>query len=249
MTPSVLVIRSGGIPFPRPEAGAGFEVVEKVSHDIVPLPPEPGEFAEPAALAVFTSQIAVRILLDEPARASRFRDCLAGGRVAAVGDVTAEALRRRGVEPAVVAAGYGTSVLDLLPADLQGWEVVLPRGADATEELAEGLRRRRARVAPVVLYRKDPVPADPALDAEVAAGRFSAFCTTSPAAARWLFETSGEEALRRLRATPAVVLGRFTGRYLGSHGIARVEAAPEPSFASALDALRGLALAAAAPPA
>ncbi len=249
MTSRVLVVRSGGTPFPRPGPDAGFDVVEKVSHSIFPLHAAPADFKQPAELAVFTSQIAVRILLDDPARALRFRGCLAEGRVAAVGDATAEALRRRGVEPAIVAAGYGASVLDMLPAELDGWRVILPRGADATEELAEGLRRRGARVAPVVLYRKDPVAQDVDLDADIAAGGFSAFCTTSPAAARWLFETSSEAATRRLRATPAVVLGRSTRRYLDSHGIARVAAAREPNFASALGELGGLALAAAPPPA
>ncbi|MEO8431621.1 MAG: uroporphyrinogen-III synthase [Acidobacteriota bacterium] len=249
MSTRVLVLRSGGIPFPRPEANAGFDLVEKATHEIRPRPTDFAALAEPASLAVFTSQIAVRILLGDPEGSVRFRDCLTGGRVGAVGDATAEALRRLGVEPAFVAAGYGSSVLDMLPADLDGRRVILPRGADATDELADGLRRRRARVVLLVLYDKEPVPRDPGLDAEIAGGSFSGFCATSPAAARWLFETSTEKALGRLRETPAVVLGRFTGRYLESHGIARVSESAEPSFSSAFDALRGLALAATAPPA
>jgi uroporphyrinogen III methyltransferase / synthase len=236
-----LVIRSGAIAFPRPPASAGVEIVETVSHTVDPLPSSLDALSEPAALAVFTSQIAVRLLLENPETAVRFRKCLAGGKVAAVGDATAESLARYGVAVSIVAAGSGSSVIDRLPRRLDGWRVLLPRGEDATHDLPEALAGRGARLAPMVLYRKAPVAFDAALEEAIAGGRFAAFCPTSPAAARWLFAGASDAAMSRLRELPAVVLGRFTGRYLGSHGIARVEVAPEANFASVLGLLVSLA--------
>jgi uroporphyrinogen-III synthase len=93
----------------------------------------------------------------------------------------------------------------------------------------------------VVLYRKVPNPRDPGLEKEIVARPFAAFCTTSPSAATWLFEGLGEEAIRRLRGTPAVVLGRFTRRFLESHGVSRIEVTEEARFAEAVRLLETLA--------
>ncbi|MEO8189113.1 MAG: uroporphyrinogen-III synthase [Acidobacteriota bacterium] len=240
MIPRALVVRSGAADFPRPR-DSGFEVFEKISHRIEPLAAATDVLEEPAALAVFTSQVAVRIFFEDANRARLFSASLANGKVAAVGEATASALRDFGVEPAIVAAGSGSSVLDRLPKRLEGWRVILPRGEDATVELPEALAARGARLRPIVLYRKLPVPADPDLDGQVAGGAFFALATTSPAAARWLFSKASPAAMARLRAMPAVVLGRFTGRYLGSHGIDRVETSREPTFDSMLDRLGELA--------
>jgi len=243
-TARVLVVRSGAIPsvhFPRPAEPSRLELVEKISHTIVPLEADLTALDEPAAFAVFTSQIAVRSLLEDPGRARRFRSAIANGRVAAVGETTAECLRTFGVEPDIVAAGSGESMLDRLPARLDRLRVLLPRGDDATHELPEGLEARGASIVPLVLYAKRERPPDPDLDREIIERPFAAFCTTSPSAARWLFRTVSDEGLAVLRGTPAVVLGRFTFRYLESHGIARIETVPEASFVSALQMLETLA--------
>jgi len=250
VTPRVLVVRSGSAgAFPAPASDAGFMLTDKVTHEIVPVRADPSALPERGDLAVFTSQVAVRRLFDDPSLATPFRRAMQGGRIAAVGEATGDALRERGVEPDLVAGGSGRSVLDRLPARLDGWHVILPRGADATEELPEGLEHRGAVLCPLVLYRKLPLPPDPDLDARIAAGEFSAFCATSPASAQWLFGTASGAAKARLAGTPAVVLGRFTGRYLGSHGIAQVEVARQPNFGSLLERLGELALAGAPPPA
>jgi uroporphyrinogen-III synthase len=241
--PRALVVRSGTLDFPRPADAAVLEVFEKITHAIEPVAADPAVLTEPAALAVFTSQVAVRLFFEDAERSRLFAQSLSAGRVAAVGEATAAALRDCGVEPAIVAAGSGASVLDRLPRRLEGWRVLLPRGEDATLELPEGLASRGARLRPMVLYRKVPVPADPALDAEIAGGAFFAMATTSPAAAGWLFTNSSAAAMDRLREIPAVVLGRYTGRYLNSHGIERVETAAEPTFHAILACLTALAAA------
>lgn len=246
MKPRVLVVRSGAIPavrFPRPDDPSRLEIVEKFSHTVTPLAADLSALTSdaPPGWAVFTSQIAVRLLLGEPEHARLFRSAMAGGRVAAVGESTAESLRSFGVEPDVVAAGSGASVLDRLPARLDRIRVLLPRGDDATRDLPEGLVARGAHLEPIVLYSKTPRPRDPELDRDLVERPFAAFFASSPSAAQWLFHGAAEEALALLRDTPAVVLGRFTERYLESHGIVRIETAREATFASALAALEDLA--------
>jgi uroporphyrinogen-III synthase len=141
----------------------------------------------------------------------------------------------------IVAEGSGASLLERLPGDLSGQRVLLPCGEDATPELREQLNSRSARVARLVLYRKVPRPPDPGLEREILEKPFAAFCTTSPSAARWLFESLGEAATRRLQATPAVVLGRYTRRFLESHGVSRIEVTEEARFSEAVSLLEALA--------
>ena len=247
MNPRALVVRSGENAFPFAPKPLAIEIVEKVSHTIVPLLAGEEGLDQSADLAIFTSQIAVRRLFEEPRLLSSFRRALEGGRVAAVGRATANALTERGLAVTVIAAGSSEAVLEKLPTRLEGWRVLLPRGEDAGEDLPEGLIRRGAHVVPLVLYRKVPRPRDQNFDREIVERPFMAFCVTSPGAARWLFTGIGEPALEGLRRTPAVVLGRFTGRFLASHGVARVEIAPEATFSAAARVLVALALEAPGP--
>lgn len=240
MTPRVLVVRSGENALPFSPEIADLEVVEKISHLIVPLAPPVDLLDEPADLAVFTSQIAVRRLTEEPTLRARFAESIRKGQIAAVGPATAEALARNGFPPAIVARGSAENVLEKLPARLDGLRVLLPRGEDASEELPEGLIHRGARVAPMVLYRKVPRPGDPVISREILEAPFAAFCATSPAAARWLLEGLSAAALGKLRKTPAVVLGRFTARFLDSHGVEHIEISPEATFSAAAEVLAAL---------
>lgn len=240
MSRSVLVVRSGVIPFSEGRQ-LPVEVVEKSSHRVEPVVQGEAALDEPADLAIFTSQIAVRRLFEEEALAAKFRAALAGGRVAAVGRATADALRINGVSPDLIAGGAAETILDRLPLHLSGTRVVLPRGSDASEELADELARRGAHVAPLVLYRKVPRAADPEIERGVEAGAFAAFFPSSPSAALWLFSGLSPRAMDRLRRIPAAVLGRFTQRYLEAHGIQRVEVAREASFAAAAELLVRLA--------
>jgi uroporphyrinogen-III synthase len=105
----------------------------------------------------------------------------------------------------------------------------------------EALRSRGAHVERVVVYRKVPVPADAGLSDQIEREPFAAFCTTSPSAARWLFGSVSDAALGRLRSTPAVVLGRFTRRYLESHGVETIHVSDSPRFDAAARLLERLA--------
>ena len=243
---SVLVVRSGAAGgFPRPGPGSGFELTDKVTHEIVAVSPDLSEIRGSADLAVFTSRVGVRRFFEERTLEEAVLAALASkkGRIAAVGEGTADALRDRGIVPDLVGGGSGETLLRSLPESLAGWRILLPRGEDGTAEVPEELHRRGAAVVPLLLYRKVPLPPDGALDIRVARGEFAAFGATSPSAAAWLFGASSAVSRTRLRETPAVVLGRFTRRYLESHDVARIHVAREASFGALLERLGELALA------
>lgn len=239
-----LVVRSGANPFVSFGTGEEVEIVERVSHTIEPVEPPASAFSAPADLTILTSQVTVERVLGD-ALGPAFRRAAAGGRTVAVGTATESALRARGLPPQIVAKGFGESILEALPRDLEGRHVLFPCAEDASLEVPEGLRARGATVSRIVVYRKVANPADPALEREILEQPFAAFCTTSPSAARWLFAGLGSGAAERLRRTPAVALGPFTRRYLESRGVEHIEVAGEARFAAAARLLETLATAAA----
>jgi uroporphyrinogen-III synthase len=239
--PRVLVARSGANPFVRFAPSSRVEIVEKVSHTIEPVEPDPGVLGQPADLVIFTSQVAVERAFADPPMSGLFRKALAGARLVAVGAVTAEALAAKELHVDLVAAGSAESALDKLPANLEGQGALLPCGEDAAVELPEKLRSRGASVRRVVLYRKLANPPDPTLERDILERPFAAFCATSPSAGSWIFAGLGQAAAERLRGTPAVVLGRFTRRLLEAHGVQRIEMTGEARFAEALALLEHLA--------
>lgn len=242
--PRVLVVRSGANPFVPLAPSSRIEIVEKSSHSIEPVEPDDSLLEPRADFTIFTSQVAVERFFADQRRTFLFRAATAGGRVAAVGPVTAEALAARGIDSDLVAGGSAENILERLPGDLSGRRFLLPCGEDANPELAERLGSRGAHLARLVLYRKVPRPRDIGLEREILESPFAAFCTTSPSAARWLFEGLGEAPTRRLQETPAVVLGRFTRRFLESHGVSRIAVTAEARFAEAVALLETLATAA-----
>ena len=239
--PRVLVVRSGANPFAKMSVGSGVELVERSSHTIVPVAVAASALSHPSQFVIFTSQVSVERVLGDASLAAAVRGAAKGGRVVAVGEATAAALAHHGMPAELVAGGSAEAILASLPHHLEGATVLLPCGDDGAVEMDEALRSRGARVERVVVYRKVPVPTDPALSDQIEREPFAAFCTTSPSAARWLFGSVSDAAARRLRATPAVVLGRFTRRYLESHGVERIHLSDSPRFDAAARLLERLA--------
>ena len=233
-------MRSGANPFVEFGQSLAVDVVERVSHTLEPLIP-PSAAGEPADLAIFTSQVAVERVTEDPRLAALRSRVERAARVGAVGPATAEALRRHGIEAGIAAEGSAEALLGRLPDRLNGWRVLFPCGEDAAEELPEGLRRRGARVERLAVYRKVPRAREPDLEREIRDRPFAAFCATSPSAAAWLFDGLAEDAAERMRHTPAVALGPFTRRYLEARGVERIAVTDEPRFASALRLLEALA--------
>jgi uroporphyrinogen-III synthase len=77
---------------------------------------------------------------------------LAGPKVAAVGPVTADAIRAHGVEPAFVAARASDDITSGL-GDVTGKKIVMPQADIAEPHLAAELRGNGAEVDVVVAYR------------------------------------------------------------------------------------------------
>ena len=239
MSPArVLVVRSGARPF---GLVPGVEVIEYVSHAIEPVAPEPGEWAAGWDTVIVTSQVSVERIARDARDAEALRRTLEHGTLVAVGEATAQALRRHGLSPDVVAAGSARSMLESLSASLSGQRVLWPCGEDASRDLTRLLEERGARVTRLVLYRKRAVPSNPGLSTEILERRPAAFCATSPAAADWIFAGLSSDAAQRLRAIPAVALGPSTLERLADLGVERVEMAAEARFASAGKLLARLA--------
>jgi uroporphyrinogen-III synthase len=112
---------------------------------------------------VVASANAVEALLDRlPAGGTPLLP--SGLRTAAVGPATAEALRRRGIEPALVAGDRRAEGLaaELGPRLAPGARVLLPQPADARPLLAAELARAGAAVDAVIAYGKRLPAAAPA---------------------------------------------------------------------------------------
>lgn len=102
---------------------------------------------------VFTSANGVEAIFARLEPAGKDARDLARRKVAAIGPVTAQALRRRGIEPALVPAAYvAEAILESL-GDVRGERFLLPRADIAREALADGLRRKGAVVTEVAAYR------------------------------------------------------------------------------------------------
>jgi uroporphyrinogen-III synthase len=233
--PRFLVVRSGGRPFPA-ELVPDLEIVDRSSHEIVPLDPDPELLEGRYDIAIVTSRTAVERL----AELENLRSLVAG-RWIAVGPATADLLRA--IVGSAVEDGGGSArrVLERLPPRLEGSRVLLPRGEDANEELADEIGRRGGDVVRLLLYRKVPRRYDSALDALITGTGIASFCPTSPAATRWLFDGASREAAATLRRTVAVALGNSTRDELLLQGATHVEVVDPPTFESA--ARRAAALA------
>jgi len=102
---------------------------------------------------VFTSANGVEAVFARLAAAGKDARVFAARKVAAIGPVTAQALREKGVEPALVPGEYvAEAILDAL-GDVRGKRFLLPRADIAREALADGLRRSGAAVTEVAAYR------------------------------------------------------------------------------------------------
>lgn len=120
---------------------------------------EPGPLVAAArALAtydwvVFTSANGVAAFFARLGDAGKDARDVANRKVAAIGPVTARALRERGVEPALMPAEYVAEAILASLGEVRGLRFLLPRADIAREALAEGLEARGALVTEVTAYR------------------------------------------------------------------------------------------------
>ncbi|MEJ5867693.1 uroporphyrinogen-III synthase [Pseudokineococcus sp. 5B2Z-1] len=248
--------QAGGMSALLAEAGATGEVVPTISVE----PPRTPHQMEKAVTGLvtgryewigFTSANAVRAVREKFAEYGLDARAFAGLKVAAVGGVTAQALRDWGIEPDLVPTGE-ESAKGLL-ADWPAYDdvldpinrVLLPRADIATDTLVAGLTELGWEVDDVTAYRTVRA-APPAADVRDAIknGAFDAVVFTSSSTVRNLVGIAGKPN----PSTVVACIGPATAQTAVEHGLRVDVLAPEPSAASLVAALadHGAALAAAA---
>ncbi len=237
--------QAGGITGRLSEHGATAEVVPTISVE----PPRTPQQMEKAVKGLvtgryewigFTSVNAVRAVREKFTEYGLDARAFSGLKVAAVGGVTADALREWGIEP------------DLLPAKeqsaaglLDAWppyddvldpidRVFLPRADIATDTLVAGLVENGWEVDDVTAYRtvRAAPPAAPVRDA-IKTGAFDAVVFTSSSTVRNLVGIAGKPH----PSTVVACIGPATAKTAEEHGLRVDVLAAEPSADSLVEAL------------
>jgi len=200
----------------------------------------------------FTSVNAVRAVREKFEEFGLDARAFAGLRIAAVGGVTAGALRDWGLVPDLVPSGEQSA-----RGLLEDWppfddvldpinRVFLPRADIATETLVAGLQEMGWEVDDVTAYRTvRAAPPAASIREAIKAGRFDAVVFTSSSTVRNLVGIAGKPH----PSTVVACIGPATAKIAEEHGLRVDVLAPEASAASLVDALAeygmGLAVAAA----
>ncbi len=199
----------------------------------------------------FTSVNAVRAIREKFDEFGLDARSFAGLKVAAVGGVTAQALREWGITPDLVPEGEQSArgLLDDWPPydpDLDPIDrVFLPRADIATDTLVAGLQESGWEVDDVTAYRtvRAAPPAQVVRDS-IKNGAFDAVLFTSSSTVRNLVGIAGKPH----PGTVVACIGPATAKAAEEHGLRVDVLAPEPSADALVDALadhgKSLALAA-----
>ncbi len=188
----------------------------------------------------FTSVNAVRAVREKFTEYGLDARAFAGLKVAAVGGVTADALREWGIEPDLVPAEEQSAhgLLEEWPPFDQVLDpinrVFLPRADIATDTLVAGLVEIGWEVDDVTAYRtvRAAPPAAPVRDA-IKNGSFDAVVFTSSSTVRNLVGIAGKPH----PSTVVACIGPATAKTAEEHGLRVDVLAAEPSAASVVDAL------------
>ncbi|MGD8149243.1 uroporphyrinogen-III synthase [Ornithinimicrobium sp. Y1694] len=188
----------------------------------------------------FTSVNAVKAVREKFEALGLDARAFAGLKIAAVGGVTAEALREWGLEPDLVPDGEQSArglleawppyddVLD--PID----RVFLPRADIATETLVAGLQEIGWQVDDVTAYRTVRASPPPAPVREsIKGGAFDAVCFTSSSTVRNLVGIAGKPS----PSTVVACIGPATAKTAEEHGLRVDVIAAEPNAEALVDAL------------
>jgi len=240
------------------EHGATAEVVPTISVE----PPRTPHQIEKAVKGLvtgryewigFTSVNAVRAIREKFEAFGLDARAFAGLKIAAVGGVTAAALREWGIEPDLVPSGEteqsASGLLEVWPAFDRSLDpinrVFLPRADIATETLVAGLQALGWEVDDVTAYRTvRAAPPPPEVREAIKTGRFDAVVFTSSSTVRNLVGIAGKPHA----ATVVACIGPATAKTAQEHGLRVDVLAPEPSSEALVAALaeygRGLSLSA-----
>ncbi len=155
----------------------------------------------PYSWIVFTSANAVRAARERLTALGLDSRAFAGGRIAAIGPATADALAEMGLRADFVPSRFvAESVVEEWPdREMVGKRVLLPRAAEARELLPDALREMRAEVDVVTAYETvlDGSAADK-VRARLRDGEIDAITFTSSSTAQNFVESVGSEFARGL---------------------------------------------------
>ena len=244
---------------PRTQAQAGPMVARLSAYgataDVVPTisvePPRTPQQMEKAVKGLvtgryewigFTSVNAVRAVRERFEEFGLDARAFAGLKVAAVGGVTAQALREWGINPDLVPTGEQSAagLLEVWPEFDEVLDpinrVLLPRADIATETLVAGLREMGWEVDDVTAYRtvRAAPPAAEIRDA-IKGGDYDAVLFTSSSTVRNLVGIAGKPHA----ATVVACIGPATAKTAQEHGLRVDVLAQEASALSLVDALAG----------
>lgn len=192
---------------------------------------------------VFTSQNAVQIVLDRLVAWGLTPRVFSSTQVAAIGTATADALKQRGLIPALVpdefvAESLAAALIERSGGSLAGTRVLIPSAEDAREALAAGLRQRGATVENIPVYRTVPVTADYGeLISDIIARRVDAVTFTSSSTVRSFVDLVGSEVATSGRFVTATIgpITAGTARELGLSDVIEAEPHTVPGLIAALE--------------
>lgn len=159
---------------------------------------------------------------------------------AAVGPVTAEAVRKIGLQVNYVAQNHnGAALANELGERVRGRKVLLPRSDRANPDLPAELKRFGAQLSEVIAYRTlKPKEIDRERLQTFTNGGADAILFFSPSAVQHFAELVGLEKLREIQDRLAVTaVGPVTAKVLREAGVERIVIAAETTAASVIDAL------------
>jgi uroporphyrinogen III methyltransferase / synthase len=239
--------QAGGITAKLAEHGATADVVPTISVE----PPRTPQQMEKAVKGLvtgryewigFTSVNAVKAVREKFTEYGLDARAFSGLKVAAVGGVTADALREWGIEPDLMPSKEHSAagLLDAWPPYDDVLDpinrVFLPRADIATDTLVAGLVENGWEVDDVTAYRtvRAAPPAAPVRDA-IKTGAFDAVVFTSSSTVRNLVGIAGKPH----PSTVVACIGPATAKTAEEHGLRVDVLAAEPSADALVEALAG----------
>ena len=161
-------------------------------------------------------------------------------RIAAVGPVSAEAVRQAGLPVEYVARTHnGVGLANELGARLQGRSVLLPRSDRANPDLPAALKTHGAQVTEVIAYRTlQPSEVDRQKLGSISASEADAILFFSPSAAHNFAQSVSAEHFLGLQNCLAIVaVGPVTAEALRHLKMERIVVAADTTSASVVQAL------------
>jgi uroporphyrinogen III methyltransferase/synthase len=190
---------------------------------------------------VFTSGQAVRAVAARSERLGHpLSQAASKSRIAAVGPVSADAVRRAGLTVEYVAKNHnGVALANELGERLREQRVLLPRSDRANPELPAALKGHGAHVTEVIAYQNlIPSEVDKQDLGKIAAGEADAILFFSPSAVQHFGELLGIEKLCALQDRVAITaVGPVTANALREAKIERMVVAADTTAGAVLTAL------------